>query len=754
MKKISLSLRRLLSLTIAFCLIITTVGPITAFAEDLSGHWAIDDINFMREKGLVQGDLYGNINPSNNITRADLITFINRAFEFSEVGETNFPDVKPGSWYYDDFAIAKKQGYILGDDKGNANPSNPITRAEIAVVLARILDLKPQSDAVNTFADSASFPDWSVNSIIAMAESGLIGGYSDKTFRASNSITRAEVITIMARIIDINGDARTITSFDTVIVFTSINTAPIIPNKIPAYYGYGSSGSVSVIWDAIDASQYASAGTFTIQGSVAGTSIRPNATVTVSPNAPVTFADSNFKTAVVYNLKQLPGYSHYTKDSDLYPEILAILTDLNVDHREITSIGELFYFTNLESLSCDNNNLTVLDVSKNPTLRHLSCFNNDLTALDVSKNPALQHLDCGENNLSILDVSNNLALLELYCYENNLTTLDISANLALVKLSCTVNNLSELDVSNNLVLEGLYCGYTNLTALDVSANTALEGLACWGNNLTALDVSANKALDYLDCSGTNLTTLDISVNTALKSLSCRGINITTLDISNNKALEMLYCNYNNLSILDVSNNPALKDLFCNDNNLTALDVSHNPALIDLSCNDNNLTTLDVSHNPALQKLDCSNNNLTTLDVSNNKELTELYCSNNHLTTVDLNNNTWLWCFSCDSNNLTTVDLSKQELLRLKCGGPQLHSVYFARGSNICSIDINGDGCLSDLSIDFYDEQIQVEVLGENVPSWVLSGTTIASSVAELDLTLTDSGMAYSEVTGTKLVANF
>mgnify|MGYP000878151877 CR=1 FL=1 len=48
-------------------------------------------------------------------------------------------------------------------------------------------------------------------------------------------------------------------------------------------------------------------------------------------------------------------------------------------------------------LDCDNNLLTVLDVSQNPALEVLSCVKNQLTALDVSHNTALRRLDCYYN---------------------------------------------------------------------------------------------------------------------------------------------------------------------------------------------------------------------------------------------------------------------------------------------------------------------------------------------------------------------
>lgn len=201
MKYTLLHLRRFVSLVIACCFLITVTGPISALAEDVSGHWAANEINLLREKNIVRGDSNGNINPDKNIMRAEFAAIINRAFEFTQKGDSNFPDVKPGTWYYDDFAIAKREGYIGGDNSGNANPDKLISRAEAAVIFFRVLELEAVSTA-STFSDSASFPNWSVASIIAMAENELIKGYPDHTFRASNNITRAETFSILARIID------------------------------------------------------------------------------------------------------------------------------------------------------------------------------------------------------------------------------------------------------------------------------------------------------------------------------------------------------------------------------------------------------------------------------------------------------------------------------------------------------------------------------------------------------------------------
>ncbi len=65
-------------------------------------------------------------------------------------------------------------------------------------------------------------------------------------------------------------------------------------------------------------------------------------------------------------------------------------------------------------LHCDKNNLTSLDVSKNPALEWLNCEQNKLTSPDVSKNAALRYLKCENNQLTNLNVENTSIDLSSY----------------------------------------------------------------------------------------------------------------------------------------------------------------------------------------------------------------------------------------------------------------------------------------------------------------------------------------------------
>jgi beta-xylosidase len=77
-----------------------------------------------------------------------------------------------------------------------------------------------------------------------------------------------------------------VNSVDDTSVLTSVGDAPLLPATVTAHYADGSSRSTAVTWDAVDPSAYASAGSFTVQGTLAaGVTVRARATVTVTAEA-------------------------------------------------------------------------------------------------------------------------------------------------------------------------------------------------------------------------------------------------------------------------------------------------------------------------------------------------------------------------------------------------------------------------------------------------------------------------------------
>ena len=240
------------------------------------------------------------------------------------------------------------------------------------------------------------------------------------------------------------------------------------------------------------------------------------------------FPDANFRTVV-------ENYDT-NKDGNLSDTEIAAVEVIDCSRKGITNLKGIEYFTSLDILWCDENQLTALDVSENTALEELYCMYNQLTTLDVSKNIALERLYCYHNQLTKLDVSKNTELTKLDCYGNQLTTLDVSENTALTKLDCGLNQLTTLDVSKNTALTELDCDENQLTTLNVSKNTALTELECDENQLTTLDVSENTALTELDCGNNQLTSLDVS-NTNMDDLYCDD-NIYQIVVGNDRTFDL------------------------------------------------------------------------------------------------------------------------------------------------------------------------------------------------------------------------
>ena len=386
------------------------------------------------------------------------------------------------------------------------------------------------------------------------------------------------------------------------------------------------------------------------------------------------FPDANFREFVKqYDTDRNGSFSQAELDA---------VTGIAAYSKEIQSLKGIEYFTALESLRMNGNQLTSLDVSANTALTELDVTANQLTSLDVSANTALTSLGVFNNQLTELNLSANAALTSLDAGLNQLTSLNVSGCTKLTRLSVYDNQLTELDLSTNTALTELDASQNQLTSLDVSDCTALTSLDVFDNQLTSLDVSKNTVLTELNVSKNQLTSLDVSDHTALESLRAYYNQLTSLDVSANTALTTLDVSGNQLTSLDVSANTALTSLGVALNQLTSLDVSANTALTSLGVALNQLTSLDVSANTALASLDVSNNQLTKLDISSNTDLKALYVDGNQLTSLDLSSHTYILYFGATEVPLTALSLGSNSSMEFAVDNPTNVSLTAEAGAAI------------------------------------------------------------------------
>lgn len=170
--------------------------------SDLQGHWAEQALQAWIDRGYLQGYADGTVQPDRPMTRAEFVTIANRVFGFKEQAAVAATDVSEDDWAYAQVAMAIKAGYITGYEDGTFRPQQPVSRQEAAVMLAALKKLGGgDAAALAAFQDAGSVPPWSKPALAAVVAQGYMAGYEDGTIRASRSVTRAEAVVMLDRVL-------------------------------------------------------------------------------------------------------------------------------------------------------------------------------------------------------------------------------------------------------------------------------------------------------------------------------------------------------------------------------------------------------------------------------------------------------------------------------------------------------------------------------------------------------------------------
>ncbi len=201
--------KRILSAFLAIlmvCSIITTVSAANVTFTDVSGHWAAKQIQYLVDKGVLNGYKQPNgtytFNPNGEVTRAEFIKMLDATFGLKATTGISYSDVKTSDWFYPYFAMAAAQGYILNYGT-SVNPNGKITREEALSLLVRYLNL-PENEMASTtyFADYHTIAEHYRTYVLRGIYAGLTDGYNEngvKLFKPQNTLTRAEALTILYR---------------------------------------------------------------------------------------------------------------------------------------------------------------------------------------------------------------------------------------------------------------------------------------------------------------------------------------------------------------------------------------------------------------------------------------------------------------------------------------------------------------------------------------------------------------------------
>lgn len=181
----------------------TVIQADKSFA-DLANHWARADVETLASKLIVQGVADDRFDPEAKVTRVQLAALLVRALGLSEAGGKPFADVAAGTWYSGAVAAAYEAKLVSGYEDGTFRPDAPITRQELAVMVAGALayaGANGKGAQAPAFADDASIAGWAKSAVTAIAAAGIADGRDNGRFDPAANATRAEAAVMLKRLL-------------------------------------------------------------------------------------------------------------------------------------------------------------------------------------------------------------------------------------------------------------------------------------------------------------------------------------------------------------------------------------------------------------------------------------------------------------------------------------------------------------------------------------------------------------------------
>lgn len=139
----------------------------SSFTDVKAGAWYNNSIATLEKAGVIVDTAKGGaFRPNEAITRAELAAMLAQFSDAKPVKGVKFSDVSAGHWAYEAIAIAAKMGWIEGYPDGTFRPDATITRAEMMTLVNRALERVPSDEdhllskrVMLTFPDCKS-GDW------------------------------------------------------------------------------------------------------------------------------------------------------------------------------------------------------------------------------------------------------------------------------------------------------------------------------------------------------------------------------------------------------------------------------------------------------------------------------------------------------------------------------------------------------------------------------------------------------------------
>ncbi len=173
------------------------------FSDVASDSWYAGAVQYVYDKGIMNGTSTTTFSPESSTTRAMIVTMLHRMEDEPPAQASRFADVPNDQYYTNAVAWASDNGIVTGYNDTAFGPSDNITREQLATILFRYADYKKynveQSADLSGFTDAARISSYAKAAMQWANATGLITGVTSDTIIPQGNATRAQVATILMR---------------------------------------------------------------------------------------------------------------------------------------------------------------------------------------------------------------------------------------------------------------------------------------------------------------------------------------------------------------------------------------------------------------------------------------------------------------------------------------------------------------------------------------------------------------------------
>ena len=175
------------------------------FADVNDDMWFAGFVNRLGNMMIVSGDEKGNFNPDNDITRAEFIKLLVSVLGCHKPAlVSDFDDVGENDWYNSYVASAKEAGFVSGYDN-KVMPKAAITRQDAAVMAVGALEKYGVilNSADLSFDDGDTISDYATESVAKAIGGGIMNGMGDGSFAPGGNMTRAQAAVVICGLMEV-----------------------------------------------------------------------------------------------------------------------------------------------------------------------------------------------------------------------------------------------------------------------------------------------------------------------------------------------------------------------------------------------------------------------------------------------------------------------------------------------------------------------------------------------------------------------